>query len=98
MLILDFLKYFCRGIVICAWGEDGAAAKSLSCDIVTSPIFPPEAVVDTLGAGDTFNAATIHALSGGKSLQEAITFGCKVAGRKCGMTGNSGLKGLNKLL
>lgn len=89
---------FTSGTVICAWGEDGAAAKTGSQDLVTSPIFPPEKVVDTLGAGDTFNAATIVALSNGVSVQKAITFGCKIAGAKCGMTGYKGLIGLQTML
>lgn len=88
----------CSGTVICAWGEDGAAAKTQSHDIVMSPIFPPKLIVDTLGAGDSFNAATIYALCAGISLGSAITFGCKVAGAKCGMKGNKGLKGLQTLL
>lgn len=82
---------------MCAWGEDGAAAKSGSGDVVTSPIFPPETVLDTLGAGDTFNAATILALSNGRDLQDAIIYGCKVAGAKCGMVGHIGLKKLNTI-
>lgn len=86
------------GTVICAWGEDGAAAKTQSCETVTSPIFPPSVIVDTLGAGDSFNAATIYALCAGKTIASAITFGCKVAGAKCGMKGHQGLKGLQALL
>ncbi|XP_076439382.1 ketohexokinase-like, partial [Babylonia areolata] len=54
------------GAVICPWGERGAAGKRSGADTVTSPAFPPEVVVDTLGAGDTFNAATIFALNAGK--------------------------------
>lgn len=34
-------------------------------ELVHSDAFPPETLVDTLGAGDTFNAAVIFALSGG---------------------------------
>uniref|UniRef100_A0A3P8U1V4 Ketohexokinase n=1 Tax=Amphiprion percula TaxID=161767 RepID=A0A3P8U1V4_AMPPE len=45
------------------------------------------ALVDTLGAGDTFNAAVIYRLSHGGTLQEALTFGCRVAGAKCGFHG-----------
>ncbi|BFZ09768.1 hypothetical protein BsWGS_12807 [Bradybaena similaris] len=81
-------------IVICAWGEEGAAANSDQTGIVTSPAFPPETVRDTCGAGDTFVAATIFALSQGQSLLKAITFGCTVAGAKCGM---QGFKGLSKI-
>ena len=84
-----------RGSVICPWGEQGAAARRKDGSVtVTSPAFPPEVVVDTIGAGDTFNAATIFALNAGKDLAESVTFGCMVAGAKCGMMGNSGLRGM----
>ena len=53
----------------------------------TTPIFAPVKVVDTLGAGDTFVASTIFSLYTGHTLQEAIIFGSKVAGTKCGMHG-----------
>lgn len=78
--------------VICAWGEDGAAAMDSQGHLVTSACFPPDKLRDTLAAGDTFNAATIFALMEGKTLIEAITFGCKVAGAKCGMQGIKGLR------
>lgn len=79
------------GVVICAWGEEGAAANSDETGIVSCSAFPPDAVVDTCGAGDTFNAATIFGLSKGQSLLEAITYGCAVAGAKCGIQGFRGL-------
>ncbi|NXF94997.1 KHK Ketohexokinase, partial [Eubucco bourcierii] len=73
--------------LICAWAEKGADAMGPDGQLVHSDAFPPETLVDTLGAGDTFNAATIFALSAGKSLQDALTFGCQIAGRKCGIQG-----------
>ena len=79
-------------ILVCAWGDKGAAAVSSECGLVTSAAFPPEKVIDTCGAGDTFNAATIYALSCGRSLKESITFACRVAGYKCGIQGYDGLK------
>ena len=85
---------FYRASVICPWGEDGAVAIT-NCDrpeLVTSTAFPPAKVVDTLGAGDTFIGATISALCLGRSLQDAITYGCKIAGAKCGIQGLGGLK------
>lgn len=48
--------------------------------------------MDTLGAGDTFNAGLIHSLSIGKTIQESLDFACKLAGTKCGMIGYEGLK------
>ena len=83
--------YF-RGTVICAWGEKGAMARTWDGQVAKSPSFPPDKVVDTLAAGDTFNAAVILALSHHRSLQDALTFGCKIAGAKCGMVAFDGLK------
>ncbi|XP_060107081.1 ketohexokinase isoform X3 [Heteronotia binoei] len=77
--------------LICAWAENGADAMGPDGQLVHSDAFPPDNVVDTLGAGDTFNASVILALSRGRPLQEAITYGCQVAGRKCGVHGYDGI-------
>ncbi|CAA9993180.1 unnamed protein product [Nesidiocoris tenuis] len=73
--------------VICAWGENGAIAYQDQVGVVKAPSYPPDEIVDTLGAGDTFLAATIFYLSRGKSLQESIDFGCRIAGAKVGARG-----------
>ncbi|CAN9512218.1 unnamed protein product [Ophioblennius macclurei] len=78
-------------IVVCAWAEQGADAVGPDGILHHSDAFPPEALVDTLGAGDTFNAAVIYKLSSGGHLKDALTFGCRVAGRKCGFHGYDGL-------
>ena len=79
---------FRTSTIICAWGEQGASAIGPDGIVVTSPAFPPPKVVDTLGAGDTFNGAVIHALNRrDMPLLESITFGCKIAGKKCGQFG-----------
>ncbi|XP_053239891.1 ketohexokinase isoform X4 [Podarcis raffonei] len=77
--------------LVCAWAEEGADAMGPDGVLVHSDAFSPEVVVDTLGAGDTFNAAVILALSRGRPLAEAITYGCQVAGRKCGVHGYDGI-------
>lgn len=81
--------------MICAWGTDGAAAYSEEQTLVTSPCFSPALVMDTLGAGDVFVAATIHSLANNMDIKESITFGCKVAGAKVGMKGFDALKDIN---
>ncbi|NWU94831.1 KHK Ketohexokinase, partial [Upupa epops] len=77
--------------LVCAWAEKGADAMGPDGELLHSDAFPPETLVDTLGAGDTFNAAVIFALSSGKSLQDALTLGCRIAGKKCGVQGFDGI-------
>uniref|UniRef100_A0A9J7Y7N3 Ketohexokinase n=2 Tax=Cyprinus carpio TaxID=7962 RepID=A0A9J7Y7N3_CYPCA len=77
--------------LICAWAEKGADAMGPDGVIIHSDAFPPEKLVDTLGAGDTFNASVIYSLSNGGSLQDALTFGCQIAGKKCGVHGYDGI-------
>ncbi|NWT81870.1 KHK Ketohexokinase, partial [Lanius ludovicianus] len=80
-----------RATLICAWAEEGADAMGPNGELVHSDAFPPETLTDTLGAGDTFNAAVIFALAEGRTLQDALTFGCQIAGRKCGIQGFDGI-------
>ncbi|XP_056333504.1 ketohexokinase isoform X1 [Danio aesculapii] len=77
--------------LICAWAEKGADAMGPDGVIIHSDAFPPEKLVDTLGAGDTFNASVLYSLSKGGSLQDALTFGCQIAGKKCGVHGYDGI-------
>ncbi|XP_016064871.1 PREDICTED: ketohexokinase isoform X1 [Miniopterus natalensis] len=49
--------------LICAWAEKGANALGPDGQLLHSDAFPPPRVVDTLGAGDTFNASVIFSLS-----------------------------------
>ncbi|KAG0729493.1 Ketohexokinase [Chionoecetes opilio] len=83
-------------VVVCPWGEEGASACRGREVAVHSSAFPPTCVVDTLGAGDTFNAATIFALAHGSALVDSIRFGCRVAGAKVGVVGWEPLRGLLK--
>ena len=78
---------FFSATVICPWSVEGACAQDGLKNRVFSPSFPPENVVDTLGAGDTFIASTIFGLSSKWSLADSITFGCQVAGIKVGVKG-----------
>lgn len=79
--------------LFCAWGAEGAAAMDASGRFQRMPAVAPVRVVDTLGAGDVFNAAVIDAVlrdyDTGKILQHA----CALAGKKCGQLGLNGLAG-----
>lgn len=74
--------------VVVAWGAAGAYGKTTDGQSCHSPAFPPpRVVVDTLGAGDTFNAGLIGALANGVGLAKTLEAACKIAGVKCGLEG-----------
>lgn len=83
---------------ICTWGGDGAYAigTAMTTDaeagtIHYCPAFAPAVVVDTVGAGDTFIAAFIHASVAGQPLPAALQFASRLAGKKCGQSGLANL-------
>lgn len=68
-------------LVVVTCGSAGAMALALGQDDVQyacQPAFATE-VVDTTGAGDTFNAAFLSALLRGLDLQTALCFACAAA-------------------
>ena len=50
-------------------------------------VVPPPEIVDTLGAGDTFNAAIIDAALAHSGMQAMLNRACSLAGVKCGVHG-----------
>ncbi|XP_046843219.1 ketohexokinase-like [Xenia sp. Carnegie-2017] len=74
-------------ILICPWGEQGAVGYICDGELYSSTAYPPVKVVDTLGAGDTFVAGVIYCMNQGMCLKDALEFGCKLAGMKCGIEG-----------
>lgn len=78
--------------IICPWGDQGADAVDENGLFFHSDCFPPGILQDTLGAGDTFIAGILSSLIKGLPLQDAIIFGCQIAGKKCGQFGFKNLK------
>ncbi len=74
-------------ILFCPWGASGAFAMDRMGHIYTSPAFPPPTVIDTLGAGDVFNAAVIDGILQKRPVEQVLVDACRLAGRKCGMQG-----------
>ncbi len=74
-------------IITCTWGKYGAAMIDNNGDLCYSEAFEPEVVLDTLGAGDTFNAGFIDGYSAHLPLAEALRYACQLAGKKCGYVG-----------
>ncbi|HID82989.1 MAG TPA: carbohydrate kinase [Chromatiales bacterium] len=86
-------RQFNNKILICSWGEAGATGMDRDRHIIQQAAWKPPRVIDTIAAGDTFNAGIIHSFSSGKTLVEALSYACELAGRK---VGQSGLKNLAK--
>lgn len=58
------------------------------------PAVKPEKVADTLGAGDTFQAALIHARLHNLSLENSVRYACRVASKKISARGYSVVRGM----
>ncbi len=81
-----------RADLFCAWGEEGAAWRGVDGDGGFIGATPLSHCVDTLGAGDVFNAAIVHGLIRGRAPRDVVGFACRLAGRKCTRIGFEGLR------
>lgn len=78
-------------LMTCTWGEQGAWALDLSGNLLHAPAPRITPVVDTLGAGDVFNAGLIHALVTGEPFEVALQQAVNLASRKVAQQGFNGL-------
>lgn len=76
-----------RPLLFCAWGDQGAWALDRHGELLHAPALRIPTVVDSIAAGDVFNAAVIHALIQAATPMQALEQGCRLAGEKCGMEG-----------
>lgn len=77
-------------LLVCTWGSEGAyALDNEEMFYSQSPAISP--VIDTIGAGDTFNAGFIHASLSDNNLRERLNFACELAAKKCSVSGFANL-------
>ncbi|HKK04364.1 MAG TPA: PfkB family carbohydrate kinase [Gammaproteobacteria bacterium] len=74
-----------------AWGKAGAFALGSDGRIRHCAARPPARTIDTIGAGDVFNAGIIDARVRGADMDAALQAAVALAGRKCGLPGLEGL-------
>ena len=85
--LMEMRKLYQANHMVCAWGEQGAYAIDEEGNSIHSPAHPVSQIVETLGAGDTFNAALINAYIQGEPLDAALYQACELAAYKCGING-----------
>ena len=78
-------------LLVLPWGSGGAYGLARGGPIRHSPAHVPAALVDSLGAGDVFNAALIDGLLTGMGLDDLLARANRLAGHKCGRLGLDGL-------
>lgn len=93
----EFLNAVClqvkaEALLFCAWGSEGAWMKLPDGEILFAAAHSEEAVIDTIGAGDTFNAAVIDGLYRKLPAADVLSQACRVAGIRCCQAGFGGLR------
>lgn len=73
--------------VFVGWGEAGAYLHARNGQRFHSPAYPPPRVIDTVGAGDSFNAAVVDGYLRQKAGEALLADACRLAGKKCGVLG-----------
>lgn len=81
-------------LAVCAWGGQGAWGRTRDGRVFHCPPIEPERLIDTLGAGDVFNAAVVDARVRDADPIDMVASGCRLAGRKCGVLGMDGLRAI----
>lgn len=71
----------------CTWGEAGAWAVDHQQAIFHAPAPRLERVVDTLGAGDVFNAGMVHGLASGVPVAQSLAGAVALAADQCAREG-----------
>lgn len=73
--------------LVCAWAELGAYGVTRLGQALFAPAPIVPTLVDTIGAGDTFNAALIDGLCLGQPLESVLPRAVAVATKKCQQNG-----------
>lgn len=79
-----FLRSLPQGVLAtCTWGPQGAWAIDHDGRLLHASAPATQPVIDTIGAGDVFNAAMVHALSSGYTVDQALEAAVSRASLQC---------------
>ena len=79
-----------KPILVCTWGDEGAYAQE-NDNITHASAIAQGRIIDTIGAGDTFNAGFINACIEKDNINTALSRACELACKKCTQQGFSDL-------
>lgn len=86
----DCLIYFSQlypdKTITCTWGDRGAWAYFQE-QIIHQPALQIAHTIETIGAGDTFNAGFISSLIQQKSIHDSLEYATQLASKKCEQSG-----------
>lgn len=71
-----------HAILVCSWGDQGAFANLAAAELLEASAESVTTIIDSVGAGDTFNAGLIHSLLSGRRLQSALAYANHLAAKK----------------
>ena len=77
-------------LLLLPWGAVGAYALTSKRELLFAPAQPPTEIIDTIAAGDVFNAAAIAALLDHQPIDQVLQTANALAGHSCGQLGIDG--------
>jgi ketohexokinase len=92
-LLQSVHQEFPHADLFCSWGVEGAVSLDREGKFTSQAAYIPRRVIDTLGAGDTFNAGVIDGYLARRDSVTLLRQACMLAGKKCGRSGFDGLAG-----
>lgn len=90
-LLHHYQNKIADALLVCTWGEQGAYALQ-DIQLFHAPALKVSPIVDTIGAGDTFNAGFIHARLNNDDVQTALEKACALAAKKISLDGFDGIQ------